>query len=218
MSREGFEEFLIQLEAAGYRCKYAVLPAWGYGAPTLRSRLFVVGFRDGEDLSRFKGFPNRTHRKPGATTDMFESLLPPAKTVSEALEGIPDAGTLEETGFHNHTGRNHRPETVEKIRTLEQGQATSASFRYRPHPDGLSRSLTAGLDDSTKSYIHPHYHREMSVREYARIHGFPDSWILSGTHHNGIKQVANAVPIPLGYAVLARVVVALLGNEPGSVS
>ena len=30
-----------------------------------------------------------------------------------------------------------------------------------------------------------------------------------GTHHNGIKQVANSVPIPLGKAVVASVLEAL---------
>lgn len=210
MAREGFEEFLNQLKVSGFQSQHAILPAWGFGAPTLRSRLFVIGFREDRDLSNFRGFPDRTHRKPVDTTDMFESLLPPAQTVSEALKGLPDVGTLEGTGFHNHTGRNHRPETVEKMRAVEQGRSTSASFRYRPHLAGLSRSLTAGLDDSTKSYIHPVYPREMSVREYARLHGFPDSWIFSGTHHNGIKQVANAVPIKLGYAILARVVASLM--------
>ena len=44
------------------------------------------------------------------------------------------------------------------------------------------------------------------MREYARLHGFPDSWLFAGKLDNGLKQVANAVPIPLGRAVLSKII------------
>jgi DNA (cytosine-5)-methyltransferase 1 len=86
------------------------------------------------------------------------------------------------------------------------GKKVRKSFRYRAPWSGLIQSLTAGRDDSTKAYLHPLYHREMTVREYARLHMFPDSWVFAGTANNGIKQVANSVPLPLGEAVIAAAV------------
>jgi site-specific DNA-cytosine methylase len=168
-----------------------------------------VGFRTGADAGSFS-FPSRTHGEI-AEADLFgpRRALLPFVTVGEALAGLPDAKSPDAAQYLNHTGRFHRPETIQHMKTVPQGVAISKSYRYRPALTGLSRSLTAGLDSSTKSYLHPIYHREMSVREYARLHGFPDTWSFSGTHHNGIKQVANAVPIPLGRALAASLVEAL---------
>ena len=168
--------------------------------------IFVVGFRTEAGASNF-AFPTRTHGQTD-DSDLFDSTsaMLPFFTVGEALAGLPDAKSPEAERYLNHTGRFHRPKTIEHMMTVPQGVAISKSYRYRPALSGLSRSLTAGVDHSTKSYLHPSYHREMSVREYARLHVFPDTWDFAGTHHNGIKQVANAVPIPLG-RVLATAVV-----------
>jgi len=45
----------------------------------------------------------------------------------------------------------------------------------------------------------------MTVREYARIHGFPDAWFFAGINPNGAKQAANAVLIPLGIALFRSI-------------
>jgi DNA (cytosine-5)-methyltransferase 1 len=209
MCSEGFEELLRRLSAQGYLVTHHTLAACDFGAPTVRQRLFVVGFRIASEKVSF-AFPEPTHGDIGER-DLFgsKSSLLPFFTVGEALSGLPDAKHPDAAGYLNHTGRFHRPETIQHMMTVPEGVAISKSFRYRPAMKGLSRSLTAGMDSSTKSYLHPIYHREMSVREYARLHRFPDSWDFSGTHHNGIKQVANAVPIPLGRA-LARSLVQVL--------
>ena len=184
-----------------------MLSAPEYGSPTQRKRLFVVGFEDRSLAQSFR-LPLPTHGEQ--TEDLLDGVTPlkPFATVGIALGDLPDAGP-EDGKIFNHTGRSHRPATIDHIKTVPQGIAVSKSFRYRAPWAGLCRSLTAGMDNGTKSYLHPIYHREMSVREYARLHGFPDSWRFSGNHHNGIKQIANAVPIQLGHAV-ARSVCQLL--------
>ncbi len=206
MCATGFEELLKRLSAHGYSVYHSTLAANEFGAPTVRQRLFVVGFRMDTAPPCFE-FPTATHgiRSERSLFDYDTELLPYV-TVGEALKGLPDVKAPEASRHLNHTGRFHRPETIRHMMTVPQGVAISKSYRYRPALDGLCRSLTAGLDSSTKSYLHPIYHREMSVREYARLHCFPDSWEFAGTHHNGIKQVANAVPIPLGKAVATAVV------------
>lgn len=200
-SRQLFDDLILELALSGYEIGWRVIRASDFGAPTMRERLFVLGTKHGYGPPIF---PVATHLDSSSGQDMLlGGQLIPCPTVRDVLGGLPDVGTVEQTGFRNHTGRTHRPHTVEHMKTVPRGVAVRQSYRYRAPWDGLCRSLTAGVDDSTKSYIHPEYHREMSVREYARIHGFPDSWEFSGTHHNGIKQVANAVPVPLGGAVLA---------------
>jgi DNA (cytosine-5)-methyltransferase 1 len=48
---------------------------------------------------------------------------------------------------------------------------------------------------------HPVELRPLSIQEYKRVQGFPDSWELQGPLLQQYKQVGNAVPIPLGRAV-----------------
>jgi DNA (cytosine-5)-methyltransferase 1 len=209
-----FEKFLAQVQAINYHAKWALLKACDYGAPTQRKRVFVVGWRENHRNESF-GFPEPTHADLTAD-DLFTSVevgFKPFVYVRDVLSGLPDVKTPEAENCLNHTGRNHRPATIEHLKTVPIGKKIKKSFRYRAPWDGLTQSLTAGVDHSTKSYIHPHFHREMSVREYARIHSFPDSWYFCGTHHNGIKQVANAVPIPLGEEVLSSVINCLLNRE-----
>lgn len=46
-------------------------------------------------------------------------------------------------------------------------------------------------------FLHPSEHRGFTVREAARIQGFPDSFIFMGKEREQAKQVGNAVPPPL---------------------
>jgi DNA (cytosine-5)-methyltransferase 1 len=206
MWRDGFTELLNRLSGHGYSVEHKTLAACDFGAPTLRQRLLVVGFRADLGITNYS-FPSRTHG-PLGHPDLFGQKIDtlPFVTVGETLADLPDVKNPDAARHLNHTGRFHRPETIQHMMTVPEGTSISKSYRYRPALSGLSRSLTAGTDNSTKSYIHPIYHREMSVREYARLQVFPDTWDFSGTHHNGIKQVANAVPIPLGRALATSLV------------
>lgn len=41
----------------------------------------------------------------------------------------------------------------------------------------------------------------MSIREYARIQTFPDYWAFQGSMSDRYKQIGNAVPVNLAWAV-----------------
>jgi len=214
MCNDVFEELIASLSKLGYFLSSMILEGSSFGVPSIRKRLFIVGFKFEGASNRFR-FPNPTHCEPSKQLTLFreEKTLKPYTTVRDVIDGVPDVTDVASDYFLNHEGRKHRPKTIEHLKTVPQGVAVKKSYRYRAPWDGLCRSLTAGLDNSAKAYIHPIYHREMTVREYARIHGFPDSWAFAGNLDNGLKQVANAVPIPLGCAVLYSVLEAAIGGQ-----
>ena len=59
---------------------------------------------------------------------------------------------------------------------------------------------------------HPIETRPLNVREYARIQTFPDSYVFEGSIGNQYKQIGNAVPVKLAYA-MANPIKQLLAME-----
>ena len=55
---------------------------------------------------------------------------------------------------------------------------------------------------------HPTQHRPLSIREYARIQQFPDDWVFVGSSAEQYKQIGNAVPVGLAYALGQAVIAA----------
>lgn len=199
-----FSHFLKVAEEIGYSVKWKLLHAPDFGAPTSRKRVFVVGWSEQSNCDEYC-FPEATHFCI-ENNSVLSNSLKPYVTVGDVLGDLPDVNESTSHHFNNHVARVHRKKTIELIKTVQPAVRFRKSYRYRAPWDGLCQSLTAGSDNSTKAYIHPVFHREMTVREYARIHCFPDSWIFAGTLNNGIKQVANSVPVPLGNAVLKSIV------------
>ena len=58
-------------------------------------------------------------------------------------------------------------------------------------------------------FVHPHENRFVTVREAARLQGFPDTLEFVGTLTSTQRQVGNAVPVQLGRAVLGSVAATL---------
>ena len=67
--------------------------------------------------------------------------------------------------------------------------------------DKPSHTLVAHLSKDTYSHIHPIEPRGISVREAARIQSFPDDFFFDCTMGDAYKQIGNAVPPLLAYAV-----------------
>ncbi|WP_082455422.1 DNA cytosine methyltransferase [Hymenobacter sp. AT01-02] len=80
-------------------------------------------------------------------------------------------------------------------------------------PDQPARTLMAHLGKD--SYSHIHYDsaqaRTISVREAARLQSFPDGFGFCGTMNPAFKQIGNAVPPLLSYAVASTISTTLDG-------
>ena len=67
--------------------------------------------------------------------------------------------------------------------------------------DEPSLTLTCAPAQKQTERCHPIETRPLTIREYARIQTFPDSWIFEGSLGEQYKQIGNAVPVNLAYAV-----------------
>jgi len=77
--------------------------------------------------------------------------------------------------------------------------------------DEPSLTLTCSPAQKQTERCHPDETRPFTVREYARIQTFPDTWEFAGSMTNQYKQIGNAVPMNLAYA-LGTSLVALLDD------
>ena len=75
--------------------------------------------------------------------------------------------------------------------------------------DEPSLTLTCSPAQKQTERCHPDETRPFTVREYARIQTFPDDWEFVGSMSNQYKQIGNAVPVNLAFA-LGKSLVALL--------
>lgn len=67
--------------------------------------------------------------------------------------------------------------------------------------DEPSLTLTCSPCQKQTERCHPLETRPLSVREYARIQTFPDNWVFQGSMSDKYKQIGNAVPVNLAWAV-----------------
>lgn len=83
---------------------------------------------------------------------------------------------------------------------------------WKLRENGPSRTLMAHIGKDTYSHIHydSAQARVISVREAARLQSFPDGFVFAGTMNPAFKQIGNAVPPLMGFALASRIKDSLL--------
>lgn len=112
---------------------------------------------------------------------------------------------------------DHSDISRQRFTDTTPGDVEPISRFFKLHADGLSNTLRAGTDAARGAFTSPrpiHYalSRCVTVREMARLHGFPDWFRFQSTKWHGARQIGNSVPPPLARAV-AREVMKTLGIE-----
>jgi DNA (cytosine-5)-methyltransferase 1 len=94
------------------------------------------------------------------------------------------------------------------------GEVEPISRFFKLPPLGVSNTLRAGTDAARGAFtsprpIHYKYPRCVTVREMARLHGFPDWFRFHVTKWHGARQIGNSVPPPLARAVAGSIIRAM---------
>lgn len=209
---EVFRLLLSELERLGYVPKWQILNAADYGVPQNRRRVFIVAT---EKPNGFV-FPEPTHGEAKQSQSLFK--LKPYVTVGEALVGLRKPSSKNEINrIDSHV--DVTPDGDRKrIRGVPEGSYLAAQKSLpkaqiqgltkkdttkflRLSRDKVSNTLRCG-----EIFFHPTEERYLTPREYMRIHGYPDDYLLCGPIRGRSgsvrdldqhRQVANSVPPPV---------------------
>ena len=179
----------------GYEVYWKVLNAWDYNTAQKRERLFMVGIRN--DLhakeSYSYGYPEAQNYKPVLRDILIDVPESDGRTYPEekynVMKLVPPGGSW--VDLPDDIARSY----MKKSYFLSGGKRGMAR---RMSWDEPSLTLTTSPDMKQTERCHPEETRPFTVREYARIQGFPDEWQFEGSLSSQYKQIGNAVPVELG--------------------
>ena len=108
----------------------------------------------------------------------------------------------------------HTAISARRFSETRGGETEPISRFYKLPAKGVSNTLRAGTDSARGAFTSPrpiHYKhpRCVTVREMARLHGYPDWFRFNETKWHGARQIGNSVPPPMARAVAASVIAAL---------
>ena len=218
--REVLAEYIRLMEAMHYVIRRHDLNSAEYGVPQLRHRIIVVALRES------------VNRRYDGPKSMTSGHWP---TVRDALTGVPDISSSNASlaVWPNHEPSREGELNRRRIAYVDMGQGRMSiplnlqlpcHTRYDGHLDvygrldwfSQARTITGGFDSFTRGeYAHPFRHRSITPREAARIQGFPDWFEFLGNRASIRRQIGNAVPPPLAFAVGAALLKAISALEVG---
>lgn len=198
-----FDVILSEFHRIGYSTVHGLLDAVHYGVPQFRERLVIIGSRDCEDI--FLPVPTHFQR--------HQSDLHRWATLGQAirdLEGDQDrcARFSDERMRYLRfvpPGGNWRNLPVDVLESAMGGAYLSGGgkvgfFRRLDYAQPSPTLVTSPTHKATM-LCHPSQDRPLSVREYMRIQQFPDDWKVAGSLADSYRQIGNAVPVGLGFAI-----------------
>ena len=202
---EAVKKILSMFDKAGYGVTLTMVNAKDYGVAQERKRVFYIGFH--KDLNISFKFPQ------GSTSDDKRKI-----TLKDIIWDLQDyAIPAAEKNHHNPLAVNNNeyftgtysPIFMSRNRVKswnEQAFTVQASGRQcQLHPQApkmqkIQKDVCKFVEG--KEYLY----RRMTVREIARVQGFPDSFkFIYDEINNAYKMIGNAVPVNLAFEIATAI-------------
>lgn len=210
---DAVKHILKLFEECGYNVSLTLVNAKDYGVAQERKRVFYIGFR--KDLNINFVFPK------GSTEDDDKKI-----TLKDIIWDLKDTAVpAGEKNHHNPLAINNNeyftgsysPIFMSRNRVKdwkEQAFTVQASGRQcQLHPQA-PKMIKVGKNDCRFAEGHENLYRRMTIREVARIQGFPDSFkFIYNNTNDAYKMIGNAVPVNLAYEVALAIKKTLENKE-----
>lgn len=198
------QEIVRLFEKSGYDVHIFLVNANDYGVPQDRKRVFYIGFRKDLGITNFE-FPSKNKKKPvlrDAIWDLKDTAIPAKeKNITNGDDCLVQNHEYFIGGYSSmYMSRN-------RVRNWDEPSFTiQASGRQAPqHPQAPKMQL---VEKDKREFVKgkESLYRRLSVREVARIQGFPDNFIFYYEKLNdGYKMIGNAVPVNLSFVIAMQI-------------
>ncbi len=172
------DALINEFKSAGYsRIYFNILKAEDFGTPSHRLRVFISNI-------------------PLKPVPLNKRI-----TVKEALIDLPPPQL---SNIPNH---EFVPLSDKKARKIAKVRHGKAMYYYQGDSRRLPNYIRLNPDDvaptilGSSRFIHPYEDRLLTVREQARLMGYPDYHVFYGGRDQQFNQVGESVPPPLSYAI-----------------
>lgn len=210
-----FESFRRHLVHAGYNVAQGIYNAAAFGTPQERFRAVVLASQLDFMLPSSELLPEEY------------------RTVRDAIGDLPPVAAGERPQFDRfHKSARHRASTIEVIQAVPKdggnrpsGIGPACLDRVSGYYDVYGRlawdkpAITIthyARNPASGRFTHPEQDRGLTMREAARLQGFPDAFEFVGTFDDVFRQIGEAVPPPLAVGVARSVLGAFRGTPVGS--
>ena len=198
---DAVKSILTMFDDCGYDVTVNMVNAKNYGVAQERKRVFYIGFR--KDLAISFNFPIGSTAEDDHKITLKDVIWDLQQTAVAAL----DKNQTNPKAINNNEYfiGSFSPIYMSRNRVKawhEQGFTVQASGRQcQLHPQA-PKMQKHSANDFRFVVGKEHLYRRMTVREVARIQGFPDDFkFIYQNVNDGYKMIDNAVPVNLAYEI-----------------
>ena len=175
------------LKSMGYVTSWHLLNASDFGVPQLRPRVVIVGIHKDYARNFYPPIPLAAGSYPKSVGETLVDLMA-ANGWEGAFEWAANANEIAPTlvgGSKKHGGADLGPTRARKA--WASLGVNGKSLDNSAPPKGFS-----GMP-------------RLTLRMTARIQGFPDNWEFAGGKTASYRQIGNAFPPPVAYAIAQKI-------------
>lgn len=200
-------------EKNGYAIHRQILDAQEFGVPQRRKRLFIIGERKVDGELKFN-FPKGSTKRITVREVISKLPIPPTDGKEHEKISLHRSDKLSRINLERikclkpGQGREFLPkELLADCHKIDSSVIGHRNVYGRMSWDDVAPTITARFDSFTRGLFgHPEQHRSISLREGALLQTFPMDFNFCGNKVDVARQIGNAVPPKLAYAIGKKII------------